>query len=198
MGKIIEASIKTFNKIVKRELIPHPATITRLYVLAEVKGIWAEETCPKVSPLTLTGVIKGPKSRKRKEMEIMEVAEEPQEEEEEEQVGMEQIPKDAHLPVEDEFQSRISPVFQSPPHVKENFSEPAECSKGNTGNKEIIEMLVSMKKEMEERENKWEQQQRIREEFLEAKFRRREQRWEQLLKQREEEWKKEMCHIPLL
>ena len=43
-----------------------------------VKGIWTEvETCHKVSPLTLTGVIKGPKSRKRKEMEIMEVAEEP-------------------------------------------------------------------------------------------------------------------------
>ena len=55
-----------------------------------------------------------------------------------------------------------------------------------------MEMLVSMKIEMEEREKRWEQQQRIREEFLEAHFRRREQRWEQLLKQREEEWKEEM------
>ena len=54
--------------------MPHPATITRLYVLAGVKGIRAkEETCPKVSPLTLTGITKGPKSRKMKEMEIMEV-----------------------------------------------------------------------------------------------------------------------------
>ena len=68
----------------------------------------------------MTGVIKGPKSRKKKEMEIMEVAEEP-EEEEEEQVGMEQIPKEAHMPVKDEVQSRISLVFQSPPHVRENF-----------------------------------------------------------------------------
>ena len=76
MGKIIETSIRTFHKIVKRGLIPHPATITRLCVLAGVKGIWAEEeTCPKVSPLTLTGVIKGPKSIKMKEMEIMEVVE---------------------------------------------------------------------------------------------------------------------------
>ena len=66
MGKIIETSIRTFHKIVKRGLIPHPTTFTRLCVLAGVKGIWAEEeTCPKVSPLTLTGVIKGPKSRKR-------------------------------------------------------------------------------------------------------------------------------------
>ena len=36
-----------------------------------------EETCLRSSPLTLTGVIKGPKSRKKKEMEIIEVAEEP-------------------------------------------------------------------------------------------------------------------------
>ena len=77
MGKIIDKSIKTFHKIVKRGLIPHPTTITRLCILAGVKGIWVEEeTCPKVFPLTLTGVIKGPNSRKIKEMEIMEVAEE--------------------------------------------------------------------------------------------------------------------------
>ena len=78
-------------------------------------------------------------------MEIEEVAEDPQEEEEE-QVGMEKIPKEAQLPVEEEIQSRIIPVFKSPPHVRENFSEPAENSKGNLGNKEIMKMLVSMKK----------------------------------------------------
>ena len=143
------------------------------------------------SLLTLRRVIRGPKSRRRKEMEIVEVAEEPQEEEEEE-VRMEQFPEEAQLPVEDEFQSIISPVLQSPPQVRKNFSKPAECSKGNIGNKEIIEMLVSMEKEIEEREKKLGQQQRIREEFMEANFRRREQRWEQLLKQREEEWKEEM------
>ena len=94
-----------------------------------------EETCPRISHLTLTWVIKGLKSRKIKEMEIVEVVEEPQEEEEE-QVGIEQFPEEAQLPVEDEFQSRISQVLQSPPHVRENSSEPTECSKGNTGNKE--------------------------------------------------------------
>ena len=65
----------------KRGLIPHPTKITRFCSLAGVKGTWAkEETCPKVSPLTLIGVIKGPKSRKRKEMEIVKVAEELEEE----------------------------------------------------------------------------------------------------------------------
>ena len=40
-------------------------------------------------------------------------------------------------------------------------------------------MLKTMKKEMGERELKWEQQQRIREEFVEATARRKEQIWEE-------------------
>ena len=92
VGKIIETSIMSFHKNVKKGLIPHLTIITRLCILAGVKGIWVEEeTCPKVSPLSLTGVIKGPKNGKRKEIEIVEVAED-LEEEEEEQLEMEQIP----------------------------------------------------------------------------------------------------------
>ena len=73
--------------------------------MAGVKRTWAEEeTCPKVSLLTLTGVIKGPKRRKRKEMEIVEMTEEPKEEENE-QLGMEQIPDEGQLPAEEEMQS---------------------------------------------------------------------------------------------
>ena len=118
MGKINESSIRCFHKNVKRGLIPHLAIIIMLFILAEVQGIWEEEeTCPKVSPLTLTGVTKGPKNRKRKEMEIVEVAEEP-EEEEHEQLGMEQIPGDGQLPVEDEMQKRRSPLIHSPPDVR--------------------------------------------------------------------------------
>ena len=86
-------------------------------------------------------------------MEIMEVAEE-HEEEEEEQGGMEQIPKESQLPVKDEMQNRRSPLIPSPPNARETFSEPAECSKRNQGNPEIMNMLVSMKKGMEERERK--------------------------------------------
>ena len=103
VGKIIESSIRYFYNNVKMGLISHPATITRLCILAGVQGIWPEEeTCPKVSPLTLIGVIKGPKNRKRKEMEIVEVAEEP-EEEEHEQLGMEQIPDEGQLLTEDDM-----------------------------------------------------------------------------------------------
>ena len=99
VGKIIETSIRSFHKNVKRGLIPHPRTITRLCILVGVRGIWLEEeTCPKVFPLTLTRVIKGPKNIKIKEMEIMEVAEE-LEEKEHEQLGMEQIPDEGQLPL---------------------------------------------------------------------------------------------------
>ena len=88
MGKIIELSIRCFHKNVKRGLTPHPVTITELCILAGVEGTWEEEeTCPKISPSTLTGVIKGPKNIKRKEMEILEVVKE-HEEKEEEQLGM--------------------------------------------------------------------------------------------------------------
>ena len=48
-----------------------------------------------------------------------------------------------------------------------------------------------MKREMEEREQNWERQQQIREDFLEAAARKKEQMWEQNWKLREEEWEKE-------
>ena len=168
VGKIIETSIRSFHKNVKRGLISHLATITKLCLLARLKGIWAEEeTCPKVSPLTLTGVIKGPKSIKSKEMEIVEVAEEHEEKEEE------QIPEESQLPMEDEMQNIRSLLIPSPSDTRETFFEPAKCSRSNQENAEIMDMLVSMKKEMEEREKMWEKQQKIKEEFLEADFRRR-------------------------
>ena len=64
VGKIIENSIMSYYIRKYRGLIPHPTTITRLCLLGGVNGDWEnEETCPKASPLTLTGVAKGPKNR---------------------------------------------------------------------------------------------------------------------------------------
>ena len=66
-GAIIENSIMRYHEGNKRGLIPHPATITKLCLRAGVKGTWEEEEeCPKVSPLTLTGVSKGPRNQKKK------------------------------------------------------------------------------------------------------------------------------------
>ena len=66
-GAIIENSIMRYHEGNKRGLIPHLATITRLCIRVGVKGTWEEEEeCPKVSPLTLTGVSKGPRNQKKK------------------------------------------------------------------------------------------------------------------------------------
>ena len=73
------------------------------------------------------------------------------------------------------MQGRRSLIIHSPHDVRDNFYGPTECSKSNQGYAKIMEMLVTMKKEMEEREKRCEQQQKIREGFLEADFRRKEQ-----------------------
>ena len=56
------------------------------------------------------------------------------------------------------MQNIRSPLINSPPDVRETFSELAECSRSNEGNAKIMNMLVSIKIEMEEREKRWEQQ----------------------------------------
>ena len=68
----------------------------------------------------------------------------------------------------------MSLLSHSCPDMRENFPKPAKSSKRNEGTAEIMEMLISMKKEMEDREKKWERQQQIREEFLEVDFKRKE------------------------
>ena len=66
-GAIIKNSIIKNHEGNKRGMIPHPATITWLCLRAGVKGDWAEEEeCPNASPLTLTGVSKGPRNQKKK------------------------------------------------------------------------------------------------------------------------------------
>ena len=68
-GAVIENSIMRYHEGNKRGLIPHRATITWLCIRAGVKGSWAEEEeCPNASPLTLTGISKGPRNKKKKEV----------------------------------------------------------------------------------------------------------------------------------
>ena len=72
VGKIIENSNLSYYRGSYRGLVPHLALITRLCIIGDVKGdSEEEETRPKTSSLTLTGIIKGPKNRgKEKEVEI--------------------------------------------------------------------------------------------------------------------------------
>ena len=189
MGGLIEVSIRGYHLSNKRGLIPHPATISRLCILARVKGSWEEEEVwPRVSPLTLTGVTKGHRNIKQKG--IVEVETEPLKGDDNREI--ENFPEQTLPAEEEEMHCRMSPLSHSYLDMRDNFLEPAESSRRNEGAAEIMDMLRSMKKEMEEREKKWERQQQIREEFLEADFKRKEQQWEKNLKQKEEEWKEEM------
>ena len=69
---LIEESIRGCHHSNKRGLIPHPATITRLCFWAGVKRNWEEEEiCPRVSPLTLIEVTRGPKGNRQKEVMVL-------------------------------------------------------------------------------------------------------------------------------
>ena len=65
---------------------------------------------------------------------------------------LEQIP----LAEEEEMHFRMSPLSHSYSDMTENFLEQAESSRRGEGNTKIMEMLRTMKKDMEEREQKWE------------------------------------------
>ena len=79
VGKIIENSILSYYRGRYKGLIPHPMVISRLYILGGVQGDWEEEeNCPKTSPLTPTGITKGPKKRGRgRQVEAVREEEEP-------------------------------------------------------------------------------------------------------------------------
>ena len=70
---------------------------------------------------------------------------------------MEVMP-DNILPETEEEPLRISLTYPLSPEVREQVPVQAEISRSIEGNAEIMEMLKTMKKEMEERELKWEQQ----------------------------------------
>ena len=112
--------------------------------------------------------------------------------EENETREMEVIPEDIHPAVAEGAHFRMSPLSHSYPEVQEHLPLQIEGSRSREDNIEIMEMLRSMKREMEEREHKWERQHQIREDFLEATARKKEQMWEKNWKLREEEWKEEL------
>ena len=161
-GAIIENSIMKYHEGNKRGLIPLPATITRLCIRAGVKGSWAEEEeCPKVSPLTLTGVRKGSRNQKKKGV-IVETDSRDEEEsarqEEDTLMVEDQEEQDPEIQpegntsmfaedIEPDERSPIdftTPLASSPPIRNRDFREPGESSRGAQENDQIKEMLISM------------------------------------------------------
>ena len=144
-----------------------------------MKGDWEEEVrCPRVSPLTMTRVIRGPKGRKQKELTMLDVETGQEIDTETGRREVEEIP-DSILPEVEEEPLRISPTYPLSLEVQKQVPVQAGTSTSTAGNAEIMEMLKTMKKKIEERELKWEQQQKIKEEFVEATAKIKEQIWEE-------------------
>ena len=145
-GAVIENSIMRYHEGNKRGWIPHPTTITRLCLRAGVKGTWEEEEeCCKVSPLTLTGVSKGPRNQKKKGVIIEAYSREENENSRQEEdtlliADQEEEDLEAHpegntfIFAEDREQDYRSPIdfstplASSPPIRNRDFREPGESS----------------------------------------------------------------------
>ena len=158
-----------------------------------MKGNWEEEgKCPRVSPLTLTRVTKGPKGKRQKEVMVVDVEIEQETNEENDRREIEEVPDNTFPKAKEEEPFRVSATHPSFLEVQEQLPTEAEGSRSREGNIEIMEMLRAIKREMEKRELKWERQQQIKEEFMEAASRRKEQIWEENWRIREEEHKEEL------
>ena len=121
-----------------------------------MKGNWEEEEkCPRVSPLTLRGVTRGLKGKRQKEVMVVDAEREQETNAENDRREMEEVP-DRVLSEAEEEPLRVSPTYPVFPEVQEQVPAQAEGSRNREGNSEIMEMLRAMKREMEERELKWE------------------------------------------
>ena len=198
IGTIIKNSIMRYHEGNKRGVIPHPATITILCLKAGVKGDWGtEEEVPLASPLLLTGVTKGPRNQKKKGVLIKTGEEAPtagQEKENSENLmgantftRADNEEQDEGSPMDFSF-----PLASSPPMQGRTFREQGESSRGTQGNNAIIEMLLSMQRKMEEREQRWNVQQQFRDNTYEVELKRRDQQWEEELQRREEKFETEL------
>ena len=85
-----------------------------------------------------------------------------------------------------------TPLASSPPIRNSNFRDPGESSRGAQENNKIMEMLNSIQKKVEEREEQWNLQQKFREEVYEKELKRRDQQWEEEMSRREEAYEAEM------
>ena len=138
IGSLIEESIKGYHASNKRGLIPHPTTITRLCILAGVKGVWEEEEkCPRVSPLTLTKVTRGPKGKKQKEVVAADTEAEQEVNEENQGREIEEVSDNTIPEMTEEEPARVSPIIHSFPEIQEQLPSQAEGSRGRKDNIEL-------------------------------------------------------------
>ena len=109
-----------------------------------VEGDWEEEEkCPRTSPLPLTQITKGPKNRGR-EREV-EVARE-----DEENIEINQIQLESEALEQQQRQRSVSPIMTLSPNMRQAHQEQAGSSEHQSNNAKLIDMLKTMRQEMQE------------------------------------------------
>ena len=183
VGKIIENSILSYYRGGYKVLIPHPTLITRLYILGGVEGDWEEEeNCPRNSPMTLTGITKGPKNRgKEREAKVARGKEE--------NIEINQIQLESEALEQQHRQRSVSPILTLSLDVRQAHQKQARSLEHQNNNVELIDMLETMRQEMQEMNKQMQIQLQLRDEYMDAELRRRDQNLEDALKKRDEEWK---------
>ena len=183
---MIENSILRYFEGKCGGMFPHLATITSLCIQGGVKKEWGiEETYPRASPLTLTGITKGLKNRgKGREKETL------ARKRNERSTEIEQWESQALM--QPEVQRNQYPISNKLPDQRQNHNEQAECSRKDCNNGELMGMLMSTRQEMKARDDQLRTQLQLREEYFDADLKRRDQNLEDALRKRDEEWRLEI------
>ena len=84
------------------------------------------------------------------------------------------------------------PLASSPPRQSRTFGEQGESSRGANENQAIMELLLSIQRKMEEREQRLNIQQQFRDNTYESELKRIDQQMEEELQRREEKFEAEL------
>ena len=139
VGKMIENSILSYFEGKCRGMIPHLATITGLCIQGGVKKEWGiKETYPRASPLTLTGITKGPKNRGK--------GKETEKEEGKRKEGCTELEQwENQCSLQLEAQRSQSQFWSAPLELRQTQHDQIEGSGQNCNHTELIELLMSMR-----------------------------------------------------
>ena len=89
-------------------------------------------------------------------------------------------------------QKSQSQLWNASLELRQTHQEQAEIFRQNCNHAELIELLMSMRQEMKEKDNQLKTQLQLRDEYFDAELKRRDHNLEDALKKRDEEWKVEI------
>ena len=102
--------------------------------------------------------------------------------EEEENIEINQIELESEALEQQKRQRIVSPIMTLSPNVREAHLEQARSLNHQSNNAELIDMLKTMRQEMQEMDKQLQIQLQLRDEYMDVNLRRRDQNLEEALK----------------